>query len=96
MSSTHGGRLHGDLTLQMTIHNGNGSGVARRGAGIWDRQRGDDGICMVEEEVAVGHVGWSSLKLFLLSFGGFWFWLVCLGGFMLSDAVLTLQSYWIG
>ncbi|CAE6467389.1 unnamed protein product [Rhizoctonia solani] len=55
-----------------------------------------DGKLMVEEEVAIGHVGWPALKFFLLSFGGFWFWLVCLGGYMLSDAVLTLQSYWIG
>ncbi|CAE6472635.1 unnamed protein product [Rhizoctonia solani] len=54
------------------------------------------GKLMVEEEVAIGHVGWPALKLFLLSFGGFWFWLVCLGGFMLADAVLTFQSYWIG
>ncbi|CAE6535559.1 unnamed protein product [Rhizoctonia solani] len=55
-----------------------------------------DGRLILEEEVAVGHVGWPALKLFLFSFGGFWFWLVCLAGFMLADAVLTLQSYWIG
>ncbi|KEP52172.1 multidrug resistance-associated ABC transporter [Rhizoctonia solani 123E] len=54
------------------------------------------GKLMVEEEVVIGHVGWPALKLFLLSFGGSWFWLVCLGGFMLADAVLTFQSYWIG
>ncbi|CAE6473454.1 unnamed protein product [Rhizoctonia solani] len=55
-----------------------------------------DGKLVVEEEVAIGHVGWPALKLFFLSFGSFWFWLVCLGGFMLADIVLTLQSYWIG
>ncbi|CAE6385646.1 unnamed protein product [Rhizoctonia solani] len=55
-----------------------------------------DGKLMVEEEVAIGHVGWPAAKLFLLSFGGFWFWLLCLGAFMLADAVLTLQAYWVG
>ncbi|CAE6514065.1 unnamed protein product [Rhizoctonia solani] len=55
-----------------------------------------DGKLMVEEEVTTGHVGWPAIKLFLLSFGGFWFWLVCLGSFMLADVALTLQSYWIG
>ncbi|KAJ1305460.1 hypothetical protein OPQ81_000470 [Rhizoctonia solani] len=54
------------------------------------------GKLIMEEEVAIGHVGWPALKLFLLSFGGFWFWLVCLGSFMISDVVLTFQSYWVG
>ncbi|KAF8748718.1 P-loop containing nucleoside triphosphate hydrolase protein, partial [Rhizoctonia solani] len=57
---------------------------------------GGDGKLMVQEEVVVGHVGWPALKLFLLSFGGLRFWIFCLGAFMLSDAVLTLQSYWVG
>ncbi|CAE6487644.1 unnamed protein product [Rhizoctonia solani] len=61
-----------------------------------ERIKKTDGKLIVEEEVAIGHVGWPSLKLFLLSFGSFWFWLLCLGCFMLADAVLTLQSYWIG
>ncbi|KAH7319538.1 P-loop containing nucleoside triphosphate hydrolase protein [Rhizoctonia solani] len=55
-----------------------------------------DGKLMVEEEVTTGHIGWPAIKLFLFSFGGFWFWLVCLGSFMLADVALTLQSYWIG
>ncbi|KAH7337951.1 P-loop containing nucleoside triphosphate hydrolase protein [Rhizoctonia solani] len=55
-----------------------------------------DGKLMVQEEMVIGHIGWPALKLFLFSFGGFWFWLACLGSFMLADAVLTLQSYWIG
>ncbi|CEL54792.1 ATP-binding cassette transporter abc4 OS=Schizosaccharomyces pombe (strain 972 / ATCC 24843) GN=abc4 PE=3 SV=1 [Rhizoctonia solani AG-1 IB] len=55
-----------------------------------------DGKLMIEEEVAIGHVGWPAAKLFLLSFGGVWFWIFCLGAFMLADAVLTLQAYWVG
>ncbi|KAH7340935.1 hypothetical protein B0J17DRAFT_612426 [Rhizoctonia solani] len=55
-----------------------------------------DGKLMVAEEVAEGHVGWPALKLFLLAFGGFWFWVVYMAGFILSDVGVLAQTYWLG
>ncbi|CAE7194831.1 unnamed protein product, partial [Rhizoctonia solani] len=55
-----------------------------------------DGKLMVTEEVAVGHVGWPALKLFLLSFGGLWFWVVYMTGFIISNFIIVGQTYWLG
>ncbi|KAJ1309716.1 hypothetical protein OPQ81_006481 [Rhizoctonia solani] len=55
-----------------------------------------DGKLMVAEEVAVGHVGWPALKLFLLAFGGIWFWAAYMAGFILSDVTAIGQTYWLG
>lgn len=55
-----------------------------------------DGKLMVAEEVAEGHVGWPALKLFLLALGGTGFWFMYLGGFVLSDVAILLETYWLG
>lgn len=55
-----------------------------------------DGKLMTAEEVAEGHVGWPALKLFLLALGGLGFWVVYIGGFILADAAVMLQTYWLG
>ncbi|KAG8684445.1 hypothetical protein FRC11_012098, partial [Ceratobasidium sp. 423] len=55
-----------------------------------------DGKLMVAEEVAVGHVGWPALKLFLLALGRFWFWIVYMTGFILANVGVLAQTYWLG
>lgn len=60
------------------------------------RGKNSDGKLMVAEEVAVGHVGWPALKLFLLALGGPGFWFVYLGGFTLADVAILLETYWLG
>jgi hypothetical protein len=55
-----------------------------------------DGKLMVAEEVAEGRVGWPALKLFLLGFGGFWFWVFYMAGFIFSDVAVLAQTYWLG
>lgn len=55
-----------------------------------------NGKLMVAEEIAEGHVGWPALKLFLLALGGAGFWLMYLVGFLLADAAVVLQTYWLG
>ncbi|QRV86037.1 ABC transporter transmembrane region [Ceratobasidium sp. AG-Ba] len=55
-----------------------------------------DGKLIVAEEIAEGHIGWSALKLFLFAFGGSGFWVVYIGGFLLSDILAVLQTYWLG
>ncbi|KEP49369.1 ABC transporter [Rhizoctonia solani 123E] len=55
-----------------------------------------DGKLMVAEDIAEGHVGWPALKLFLLAFGGVWFWVVYLLGFTLADVAVLGQTYWLG
>ncbi|OCH90238.1 hypothetical protein OBBRIDRAFT_812797 [Obba rivulosa] len=57
------------------------------------------GTLVVEEEVAVGHVGWSALKLYLSSVGGtrpYLFWSFCLGAYFLSDLTMIVQSWFLG
>src|ERR1700761_1814000 len=55
-----------------------------------------DGKLMVAEEVAEGHVDWPALKLFLLALGGVGFWAMYFAGFVLADAAVLLQTYWLG
>ncbi|EUC62287.1 P-loop nucleoside triphosphate hydrolase, partial [Rhizoctonia solani AG-3 Rhs1AP] len=55
-----------------------------------------DGKLMVAEDIAEGHVGWPALKLFLLAFGGVWFWVAYMTGFILADVVVLVQTYWLG
>lgn len=55
-----------------------------------------DGKLMVAEEIAEGHVGWPALKLFLLALGGAGFWAMYLAGFVLADAAVISQTYWLG
>lgn len=55
-----------------------------------------DGKLMVAEEIDEGHVGWPALRLFLLAMGGLGFWVVYFGGFILADAAVLGQTYWLG
>ncbi|KAF8594046.1 hypothetical protein BDV93DRAFT_529547 [Ceratobasidium sp. AG-I] len=55
-----------------------------------------DGKIMVAEEVALGHVGWPALRLFLSALGGPGFWIFYLVGFVLANLVVLLQTYWLG
>lgn len=55
-----------------------------------------NGKLMVAEEVALGHIGWPALRLFLLALGGTGFWLAYLAGFLLANLVVLLQTYWLG
>ncbi|QRW00045.1 ABC transporter transmembrane region [Ceratobasidium sp. AG-Ba] len=55
-----------------------------------------DGKLIAKEEVAVGRVGWSALKMFLSAFGGAGFWCAYITGFILSDVTVVLQTYWLG
>ncbi|QRV86038.1 ABC transporter transmembrane region [Ceratobasidium sp. AG-Ba] len=54
------------------------------------------GQLIMVEEIAEGHVGWSALKMFLFAFGGPGFWLAYITGFVISDLLTLLQTYWLG
>ncbi|KAF8608398.1 hypothetical protein BDV93DRAFT_519443 [Ceratobasidium sp. AG-I] len=60
------------------------------------RPNKSDGKLVVAEEIDEGHVGWPAVKLFLLAMGGLGFWIVYFGGFILADAAILLQTYWLG
>jgi hypothetical protein len=48
------------------------------------------------EEVAEGRIGWSAMKLFLVSLGGVWFWAAYILGFSLGEVAILAQTYWLG
>lgn len=48
------------------------------------------------EEVVEGHVGWNSIKLYLLNLGGIPFWLCFVGGILLCDLFNIIQTWWLG
>ncbi|VDC01967.1 unnamed protein product [Peniophora sp. CBMAI 1063] len=57
------------------------------------------GKLIVAEEVAEGHVSWSSLNMYLSALGGkhgTFFWLIFVGGLLTSDVFRVLQTYWLG
>lgn len=58
--------------------------------------RKSGGKLMVAEEIAEGHIGWPTLRPFLLSLGGLWFWVMYMGGFALTNTTLVVQGYWLG
>lgn len=72
-----------------------GSDLANNGA-QGQRASNSDGKLMLAEEVAVGHVGWPALKLFLGSLGGAGFWLMYAAGFILANVTVLVQTYWLG
>ena len=51
---------------------------------------------VISEEVALGHVEWRALRLFLSALGGPGFWIFYLVGFVLANLVIVLQTYWLG
>ncbi|KAI0068112.1 P-loop containing nucleoside triphosphate hydrolase protein [Artomyces pyxidatus] len=55
-----------------------------------------EGKLIATEEVAEGHVSWESLKLFLGSLGGSLFWIVFVGGMILSNAASSVQTWFLG
>ncbi|KAI0052512.1 hypothetical protein FA95DRAFT_1675194 [Auriscalpium vulgare] len=58
-----------------------------------------DGKLILAEEVAEGHVSWDSLKLFFKALGGSHvtlFWVLFLGGMILCDAAMSIQTWWMG
>ncbi|KAH9939279.1 uncharacterized protein BXZ73DRAFT_99483 [Epithele typhae] len=58
-----------------------------------------DGKLIVAEEIAVGHVSWSALFLYLGSMGGghaILFWFTALFMLVLVETMTVLQTYWLG
>ncbi|KAI0260093.1 hypothetical protein BC834DRAFT_1028685 [Gloeopeniophorella convolvens] len=58
-----------------------------------------DGKLILAEEVAEGHVSRDAIKLFVGGLGGahvFLFWLVFVGGLVLCDALLSIQTWFMG
>ncbi|KAG8697036.1 hypothetical protein FRC09_008111, partial [Ceratobasidium sp. 395] len=55
-----------------------------------------DGKLMIAEEIAEGRIRWPALKMFLMAFGGAGFWVAYATGFILSDAGVLIQTYWLG
>ncbi|KZT67088.1 P-loop containing nucleoside triphosphate hydrolase protein [Daedalea quercina L-15889] len=59
----------------------------------------DAGKLVVEEEIAVGHVGWQAMKIYFNGLGQnrqVMFWLTLLGGLVLYEVVSVLQTWFIG
>ncbi|KAM5539757.1 hypothetical protein V8D89_006570 [Ganoderma adspersum] len=56
------------------------------------------GKLVVAEEIAVGHVGWRAMLLYLgnMSTRPILFWLIYSTGYILRHAITNLQSWWLG
>ncbi|KAG8830089.1 hypothetical protein FRC17_005452 [Serendipita sp. 399] len=54
------------------------------------------GKLIVAEEVALGRVSWSALKMYLTSLGGLAFWVCFISGFLLADLLSVVQTFWLG
>ncbi|QRW00074.1 ABC transporter transmembrane region [Ceratobasidium sp. AG-Ba] len=63
---------------------------------IEKRVKNSTGQLIMVEEISEGHVGWPALKMFLFAFGGPGFWLAYITGFVISDLLTLLQTYWLG
>ncbi|CAG8502741.1 9329_t:CDS:10 [Gigaspora rosea] len=57
--------------------------------------REGDGKLVAEETRAVGMVEWKYYKLYLVASGGFWYWMLLLLIFMVSQTVQVGQEWWI-
>ncbi|OCH93740.1 hypothetical protein OBBRIDRAFT_810929 [Obba rivulosa] len=58
-----------------------------------------DGKLVVEEEIAMGHVGWAAMKLYLKALGGRYpvlFWIGCVGGIFMTNLIITIQVWFLG
>ncbi|KZT67065.1 P-loop containing nucleoside triphosphate hydrolase protein [Daedalea quercina L-15889] len=57
------------------------------------------GRLIIEEEVEVGHVGWSAMRLYLHALGGehqVFFWLSFMGSLVIFNALNNLQTWFLG
>ncbi|KAF8515052.1 ATP-binding cassette transporter [Hysterangium stoloniferum] len=54
------------------------------------------GNLVVEENSALGNVGWHPLKLYLSNLGNISFWIVFIGGLVLSQACNSIASWFLG
>ncbi|KAG8799885.1 hypothetical protein FRC16_004195 [Serendipita sp. 398] len=59
-------------------------------------EKSTQGKLIVAEEVALGRVSWSALKMYLSSLGGFTFWVCFVSGFLLADIMSVIQTFWLG
>ncbi|OCH87310.1 P-loop containing nucleoside triphosphate hydrolase protein [Obba rivulosa] len=62
-------------------------------------RNGSDGKLIVEEEIAIGHIGWPAMKLYAHGLGGarpFLFWITFIGALLLVDLAATLQTWFLG
>jgi len=50
---------------------------------------------IVSEEIALGHVSWPALKLYLSAMGGPGFWILTLGALLISDSFNTLSAWYL-
>ncbi|KAF8265084.1 hypothetical protein EI94DRAFT_1736769, partial [Lactarius quietus] len=58
-----------------------------------------DGKLILAEEIAEGHVSWDAIKLFVNALGGthpVLFWILFVGGLVVCDTVLTIQTWFMG
>ncbi|KDQ56809.1 hypothetical protein JAAARDRAFT_132140 [Jaapia argillacea MUCL 33604] len=58
-----------------------------------------EGKLVVSEEIAVGHVSWSAIKMYLNAMGGYWpalFWFAFLGCITLTEMANVLQTWFLG
>ncbi|KAH9041259.1 hypothetical protein EDB85DRAFT_1921835 [Lactarius pseudohatsudake] len=58
-----------------------------------------DGKLILAEEIAEGHVSWDAVKLFISGLGGahpVLFWIVFVGGMLLCDTLMTVQTWFMG
>ncbi|KAI5124482.1 hypothetical protein M0805_008364 [Coniferiporia weirii] len=55
-----------------------------------------DGKLVLAEEIAEGHVGWPSVKLYLLNLGGPIFWFFFLAAMLLCDLANVIQTWFLG
>lgn len=51
---------------------------------------------IVAEEIALGHVSWRAMKLYLFSLGGPSFWFIFLGSLFFAQAGNSAQSWFLG
>ncbi|KAI0306147.1 hypothetical protein B0F90DRAFT_1814940 [Multifurca ochricompacta] len=58
-----------------------------------------DGKLILAEEIAEGHVSWGAFKLFIDGLGGSYvilFWSVFVGGLLICDTLMTVQTWFMG
>jgi hypothetical protein len=51
---------------------------------------------VMAEEVALGHVSWPALKLYVSSLGGLVFWVSFVGGLLISELASSLSTWFLG
>ncbi|OCH84366.1 multidrug resistance-associated ABC transporter [Obba rivulosa] len=57
------------------------------------------GKLVVQEEIAVGHVGWTAFNMYIKALGGSYpllFWVWCIGGIFTTNAMIAIQIWFLG